>query len=168
MVTMKKKGNNQGVTLIELIVVMAIMGIILALSFSGINWLNEANIKKASSNISGQLDLLRNKSMSKDGNWRMEIVEEGGMYYTKIYDSDTDTDPDVTALGNRIKVYKMITDTDKELIKEDPVSGDVFAIIRFDRSSGQVTQGDMGYIVENGYDTVTIKLISLTGRNFIE
>lgn len=142
-----KENTNKGFTLLEVVVVLAIMVIVLGLSATGFSMLNKTRTKSAAKTIESKMDQLRHSSMSRDGEWWSEIEYKDSKYYITVKHNETIE----TKVGDVVTVnVNEINDTYEELglgmtlyfkdgegaEKDITQSG---LIIKFDRKSGAIT-----------------------------
>lgn len=95
--------DNRGFTLVEILVVLAIMTIGVTTAFVGIRYLNNTNANKAAATIDSTLKQLRVDSMAQSTAYRCEIVRESQATKMKIYKQQFDYSagkPVVDASGN--------------------------------------------------------------------
>lgn len=124
--------NNKGFSLIELIVVIAIMAVLVGVASIGIYTAVSGDTKRASKTISGEISSLRNNTMAIMGKWQYEIVNDGGVY--KIYTYKDGVQQGYTSLGSRIHISYKASESASEVMidKGDKV------IITFVQGSGKV------------------------------
>lgn len=124
--------NNKGFSLIELIVVIAIMAVLVGVASLGIYTMVSGDTKRASKTISGEISSLRSSTLAIMGNWQYEIVNDDGTY--KIYTYKDGVVQDYTSLGSRIHIsYKASESADEvEIGRGDKI------IITFVQGSGKV------------------------------
>lgn len=79
--------NNQGLSLIELIVVVALMGIIGTIAITSFGLLNGQEARECAENISAALDKGKIYSMTKSGTLEayLEITKKSDGYYVQYY-----------------------------------------------------------------------------------
>lgn len=71
------KINNRGISLIEVIVVVAIMMVLTATSVSAMSYLVRGNAKKAAKTIYSFVTQSRTDAMTKSGDWTLTIKKSG-------------------------------------------------------------------------------------------
>ena len=163
---MKKmnKLGNQGFSLVELVIVVALIVILGTVSVAGISFLVSKPVEECTRRIEIALQGNRNTTMGK--------LSANIKFYTdgnNIMALETiDTSSKTTMIGNDVKVSYMI--------KGNPVAIDLGnssnpLTIRFDRSSGSLkpqTDGGSDYvekiIISRGNKTQTVSIERLTGR----
>lgn len=88
------KDNNKGFSLVELIVVVAILAIISTASFSAIGYLNLANAEKCATKIDIGLGKLKTMNMSSGSATYMHLYRYNNGYYIAFSEDDTYTPDD--------------------------------------------------------------------------
>ncbi len=124
--------NNKGFSMIELIVVIAIMALLVGLAALGIYTMVSGDTKRASKTISGEISSLRSNTLAIMGNWQYEIVNDNGTY--KIYTYKDSVLQDYTNLGSRIHISYKASESANEVEIE---KGDKI-IITFVQGTGKV------------------------------
>lgn len=124
--------NNKGFSLIELIVVIAIMALLVGVAALGIYTMVSGDTKRASKTISGEISSLRSNTLAVMGQWQYEIVNDNGSY--KLYTYKDGVEKDYNNLGSRIRVsYKASESASEvEIGKGDKI------IITFVQGSGKI------------------------------
>lgn len=79
------KDNNKGYTLMELMVVVAIMLVMTGLAGFGVSLIIRGNTTKASNNLYQGLGMLRTDALSQSGEWYGRIYKDGSTYKYTIY-----------------------------------------------------------------------------------
>jgi len=132
----KIKLNNAGFTMIELIIVIAIMAIMVGGSVIGFNLLGQGDAKAASKNISSQLAELRTDTLSMDGIWTAEIYKSGNTYKLDIKKTINHVEELVssTSIGSRI----VITYYDLEKPPSTEIKDNIKIVVRFNQGDGKI------------------------------
>ncbi|MBE5939264.1 MAG: type II secretion system protein [Lachnospiraceae bacterium] len=169
------KLNNDGITLVEIMAVLAIIAIMVGVGMTSWAVVKNADVSKAGRNIMTAYDKLKTYTMSKNGEWRMEIYKnDKGMYYAGVYCRDAVTgldvaDGDVVELGKYIDIY----------FKDENESSDIYIDestplkIYLKPSTGGVNKIKLGDIVkydsageyESSYGNIEITYNNLTNKN---
>lgn len=165
-----KKLNNKGFSLIELLVAIALMGILVGLAAYSITVMRSGDTKRASKTMSGEIAAMRSNTLAVAADWQYEIVNDDGTY--KLYTYKNGDVYDYTNLGARIKLYY----TDKEGGAETEIAKDTKLIIKFVQGSGKVSgmykvsSGAMDAVSDISYATritgegyCTLKATNATG-----
>ncbi len=162
--------NNQGITLVELIIVMAIIGVISAGSFISANMLGLGTAKSTVRRIASMLDSVQIENMTKSKSTDLIISEDGGSYYLTIKSGTLE-------LGReKLKLVKgQITYTRNDgttwLISAGPEP--VTAELCFRKDTGGFAPNSKGEIirrieVSSAGSTYAIHLVEATGKYYIE
>lgn len=77
--------NNKGFSLLELLIVIAIMVIAGAIVIIGISVISQSDGKKVSKNLYSSIVSLRSSTMSVNADWYMTVEREDGLYCVKTY-----------------------------------------------------------------------------------
>lgn len=144
----RKKNNNSsnsnsGLTMVELIIVIAIMAIMVAASSIGFSLLSHGDSKKAVGNLSAQITELRTTALSKAGDWTAELYKKDNSYQLDIKKIIVSSDPAIpnteetvssTSIGSKIAiVYKDSVNSDDKNIDNDHK-----LVISFKQGTGKV------------------------------
>lgn len=182
----KRKLNNKGFSLIELIVTIAIMGILVGAAVVTVSMLDSSYVEDAERGIKDSLSLARTKSMSvvaKD--WYVAIKKESSEYYTYLYkvieevveEGGVDTTVEKDILIEKRNIGKKITikyGVDKDSMLT--VEGTNELELHYDSATGKIKEvtyagspvtisSGLGYlgISRNDYNTV-LKVFYNTGK----
>lgn len=159
-----KKNRNAGVTLVEVIVVIAIMGILVGMSSVGISLMFGHDAEKTAVDIEGGLDKLRSYSMSKSGNWYIEIRDDGSRSQWTIYQDGVPVEE--KDLGVKADLNPDLID-----IRFDRVSGGVSGV-SYDGSVWSTPPTEEVIRITAGSRRTgkkkTVNIVRLTGRHFVD
>ena len=179
-----KKQNNKGFSLIEIIVVLAIMGIAVAGSISLYSSLSKAKVKSATNHIDSQLSLTRTNTLSKKGYWMFKLCVEDNNYCAVVCRSEDGSgaweEYKKVSLGSvdslDITYTKLKVDDAGNITKIPNVAVKSFeAKIIYDSSSGAClkSSGEADYyvgditITDGSIDRV-ISITRATGKHYVD
>ncbi len=167
-----KSKKNAGFSLVEVVVVIAIMGILVGMSALGISMMFSRDAEKCATEIEAGLDKLRSYTMAKKGSWYMEIAKPDNDYILTIYRNtgSGDTAYEQTNLGNRVTLYSGSTEISGVRIQYNKVTGGV-AKVDMDNTGTWAEPSDIVRIRVDSNRTdrsKTVNIVRLTGRHFLE
>lgn len=153
--------GNKGVTLIEILVVLAILAVAVGGAGIGISLAYSRDAEKCAKTINAALENTRMLSMSKKGNFTMELDMENNKLYIR---SSEETDPvSEEELQKRVKLF----------LPDD--AGKTSLTVQFDKSTGKVfsmsseKNGVLRITSENnGGKRATVVLVKGTGKHYVE
>ena len=180
----ERKLNNKGFSLIELIVVIAIMAILTGAAIVTVSMLDSSYVEDAEMGVKDYISMTRTKSMSvaaKD--WYMSIGKEGQEYYAYLYKVVEEASPsggtgttktkliEKRSLGNKVDITFGVKSDDMKAIDAsmnlelhfDASTGKVYKVL-YGGVEKSVTSG-IGYIgiKKNDYD-ICLKVFYNTGK----
>lgn len=188
---MREQNKNSGFSLIELVVVMAIMGVVALFSVEIYGNVNSADVEAAAGNTDSILSLLRARTITKANEFKLVLSENAdGEFEVCLYENQKTTDAsgnvidvwkktaDGYNLGNKVTV-KCVGENGNEFKLEDGNSfraicsksnGSYKSAVALD-SSGNLISGTEKInkiVFKKGKHTETIRLVLPTGRHYIE
>ncbi len=168
------KTNQKGMSLIEIIIVIALVGILAGTSVTLIGHVHYANTKKTVESMDSALDKLQVNSMSKQDKTYLYIYKLSDGYYMKQL-TDVITTFDGTKFdSNGTKLSGNSTQVYLESESGTLVDGNVFIRISYKKSgvfdketiTGSTELGtNVDKIVVKGNGTYTITLVGATGKH---
>ena len=156
---------NKGYTLLELIVVIAILVTLMGLMSAGVGMISKGNAKKASKIMVSALNELRSNTLSVSGTWSAEVYMNKDGYVAEI--KNNAEIKETYHLGSRISISYdglSLLEGDLLVITYEPRTGKVASV---EKNSVDVTNGASGKVTvrSNGSTTEnTITLYYLTGK----
>ena len=164
----RKLRNQNGITLVEIIIVIAIVGILASTAVMMIGHLHYADTQKVVKTLDSSLSQLQVKTMSKSGNQYLYIYRLTNGYYVKILPDNlsafdgTLLDGDGTKLSNTtIKICQNGTElTENSFMKIAYTKQATFK--KFDTTNTTVQT-----ILIDGVPKYSIQLVYDTGKHFV-
>lgn len=161
--------NNNGYSIIELIIVLAIIAIIISTVFYSIILVFSANAKSCANNIQRSIGDCKVTTMGKSAAY-MELYRDADQnVYTRMYVMDSGgsyvpSEPQKVGTSRVYVAYTPKGDVETELLAGDKIE------IRFDRASGGFEKDASGNIyeklhVQGGSKKYEIVLTKLTGKS---
>ena len=117
----QKMREKDGFSLIELVITIAIMGILVGLSAFSLNYISQADARKMTGEINSAFSELKTLNMSKNTTAYMHLYQYDGDFYIK-YDGSASCTPDDT--GHKIGKDNMKIQVDSTELG----SGDVYSL----------------------------------------
>ncbi|MDD4113953.1 MAG: hypothetical protein PHC56_13120 [Herbinix sp.] len=165
---MRKK--NEGMSFIELVLIIVIIAILSTGGIAIYNSLGYAKTKKAANHINDSLSKARIETMSKKGIQYLYLYQIGGKPYSKlspvealsigVYGELTAAEGMEYSPNITLK-YKTDTGASHELGDNESIC------LSFVKSSGAFASNYSEIILESGNDSSTIRCIKETGRHWI-
>lgn len=168
-----KRKDRSGFTLIELIVIIAVMSILTGVVFYSINLLGYADTVKCANRIDNGLSSLRLNTMSRTGEYVMYLYRYDGSYYICTVNGDSGAaelenpvlnEETGTKVGSsRVTISVCGQDGGyKELEAGSPVS------FRYYKNSGAFKSDWKEIKITGGGKTSTVKMALMTGKHYVE
>lgn len=168
--------NNQGVTLIELIIVMLIMSVLAGAAIFGIRSLDSGNVRSTVKRIDTLIDYVRVENMSKFDTYYLEIEKKGGPFTAKVLKKDQSGNMS-EVLSEELKLtggtitYVCSNGTSETEYAINEVPPVILTISNYKSCGGfqPVMGGEIRRIVISAAGhTYTIGLVSETGKHYIK
>ncbi|MDR1700601.1 MAG: prepilin-type N-terminal cleavage/methylation domain-containing protein [Lachnoclostridium sp.] len=155
--------KHKGFSLIECILVIAVMAIVVSVSVGGLIYLDSANANKCASAIDSAIATAKSETLSKAEPGNLYLYEYDGRCYVK-FSKAADFVRDANA--ERVDAGRVEISYDdgtgvKALAGNDPL------MIAFSRKDGSFTSGPQTIYV-NGSDTYEIRFIRNTGKHIMK
>jgi len=175
-----RRTSSKGFSLVELIVIIAIVGLLAVGGSIAISTMTNANVTSAAKKLSSLLDKLRLESMSRTGKVYLEIGMDGNEYYGRLLyygnGGNGSDEGERVALGNRSLSFVAYKGTDAIEGTGDVISEGTSVYMTCLKSNGKFREGSStdsvpahiyGRIVIRGTKTMTVHMVEETGRNYI-
>lgn len=168
---MKQKLRDQnGITLVEIIIVIAIIGILASTSVMMIGHLHYADTQKVVQTLDSSMDALQVKTMSKAGKYYMYVYKLDNSFYMKILSDDTKgfdetkfTKDGTRLCNDTIKIYGIKGGTKTEVTDKS------FVIkVAYTKSALFDSCTNVDEIFIDGVPDYTLKLVADTGKHFVK
>lgn len=163
------KRNSAGFTLVELVVTVAILGVLVGITSMSISTVFSARARRCATEIDAYLSMCRVNSMSRAGDIKMKLyADEDGSIRGRYFENDIEKDAAVFS-DARVTVEYTVGGVPIPLTSEYPLT------LAFNRSTGglmpQNPSGDVPVyctaISISSSRTYVITLIPSTGNHFI-
>ena len=162
--------DHKGITLVEIIIVIAILGILASTVVGMLGHLHYADTQKVVKTLDSSLDALQVKTMSKTGQFYMYVYKSGGNYYVRTLQKDLDIfdssvlNTDGTRLCNdTISIWKVSAAEEKTEVKDM-----TYIKIAYTKSAlFDTTNTNTDKIYIDGVPDYTLTLVKDTGKHFV-
>lgn len=159
--------DHKGFTLIEVVIVTAIVAILASLSLTMLARIKYANTEKMITNVEDAMTKTQVLAMTKETPRYLHIYKVGTDYYTCVNENASTTDgTGGNCLGSNLKIYKEVGDDETDVLITDTVH----AVISFKRDGTLRTTGseDIRKIVVDGSYAAEIRINPKTGKHYTE
>lgn len=164
---MNGENRNKGFSLIEIIVVIALMAVVTGGSMSVYSWTKSNKLKEIAGNVNDCISETRSKTLTKSGTYELVIKKVGNDFVGEIYHGGSVVSQKKIAGSGSITAVAAGTTYS--------VQGGTEIHIAFNKSDGSFSKMEIGGVTIDGSITVTrgdrskvIKLIRLTGKHYID
>lgn len=170
---------NRGFTLIELIIVLAIIGILTVGTVLGVGVLGYGNAQSAAGRIKSLSDSVRIENMTKKQPYYLVIYQDVRNDFYISVQTDTD-DGRISTRTEKLDLNKgsirFENDLGSYLLSYEPVEGENVSNmleIAYAKATGGITKNSDNRIIKNitlvcGSRSYTIHLVEATGRVYVE
>ena len=165
----RRKLNNAGMSLVELIVVVLIMGVLSAGAVVGLSFIRSMDASSAAESLVAALNRakLQTQATNSGETVKLRIVAESDGYYGKILlttSGGSTTELDKVEIGdNALTISFAVNDSDTPTAIDSSHPCEIVYL----KSNGAF---DSNYtrLVVNGSDTRVVRMVKATGRCYIE
>ena len=163
----RRKKNNAGMSLVEVVVVVLIMGILSAGAVLGFTFIRNRDASSAAEALVTALNRakLQTTASGSGEDIKLQVVAESDGYYGRILkvSGGTTTEIDKVEIGDSvISIASELPDGTRTSI-----SGSSPCEITYQKSNGAYTSPYIKLIV-SGSKTITVRMVTSTGRCYIE
>lgn len=160
----RRKWNNAGMSLVEIIVVVLIMGVLSAGAMVGFTFIRSRDASSAAEALVTALNRAKIQTTASDGvnDITLQIVAGSDGYTAKILKSGTEID-EVEIGDNALTISFAENDSDTPTA----VSSSTPCVIQYYKSNGAFSSNYTRLVVA-GSKTYTVRMVKNTGRCYIE
>lgn len=160
----RRKWNNAGMSLVEIIVVVLIMGILSAGAVVGFTFIRSRDASSAAEALVTALNRAKVQTTASSGvdDITLRVAAESDGFYAKILKGGTEIDK--IEIGDN--ALTIVAKNDDGSISQT-VSGSGVCDITYQKSNGAFTS-DYTQLIVTGSKTVTVRMVIDTGRCYIE
>lgn len=167
-----KKTDNKGFSLVELMVVLAIMAVLLGIFAFGYSLISNKQVDQCAKKIQVSLESARTTSLGKSSVDLKFYPSGGKIYLQRTLDGDASKATTSEIGDGKLSVKFYFKKNSAATVEKNAATGAVTGII-FDRASGAVKADGTGYYLDsvkisNGRKTITVSLDKITGRVTID
>lgn len=152
----KRKLNQAGMSLVELVVVILIIGILSAGSGIGIAFFNRMNATSAAEKLASALERARLLTISADRSVELVLDKEDTEYYAIIKEAGVETD--------RVKIGNTALNIKVEGIE---LTDSLVFTFSYYKANGAFKSAYTNVVID-GNQTKTVYMVNATGRCYIE
>ncbi len=162
--------NNKGFTLVELIIVIAVMGALAGMLVSGFNYITYGNTKKCANRLLDVIDEVQMMDMTKGETTLLGIFKKGNAYYISKEKQTKEWNKMSVASAEKIAQSNITIQWENGSGNKLTLSEGTVLWIGFSKSSGAYLTDDWMYskdIVITGRGSYTIRQIADTGKHYL-
>lgn len=166
------KKDNKGFSLIEIIVVMAIMAVLVGMGAQMFGVAENGYVKKASSDLQGLFDQAEyNTQAVAAKEWKVEITKDGNNYVARLIKVEADTSDKSKTVeteiekkqlsgGKKLQILFDATLGDGMIVSQQEITEAMPLTISFEKQTGEVNKVTLG---DTSYDSSKLKAATADG-----
>lgn len=163
--------DNRGFSLIELIVVMALVSVLAVGAMLGARALRSGDVRNTAGRIDDMLELVKTENMTKNQRFYLVIEKQNDKHFLIVERGNIPISKEELVVEDGIITFFL--DNGLSFDVGDESTGSKRLEICFDKASGRVSKNKADEIVtriviNSGTRTSTIHLVKLTGKHYIE
>lgn len=160
----RKKLNQAGMSLLELVVVILIVGILAVGSAVGINYAGRMNSTSAAEKLSSMLERTRLYTISADDTVKLILSKEGDHYYGTIMKGSSEVDKE--SLGSQALTIAIKEEGQADITV---ATGEEYEF-SYKKENGAFTDACTysSVVITGGSKTRTVQLVHATGRCYLK
>lgn len=155
----KRKLNQAGMSLVELVVVILIIGILSATAGVGISFYNRMNATGAAEKLASALERARLLTISADRTVELVLEKDDTEYFAVVKEAGAETD--------RVKIGNTALNIKVDGLQLTDTSNASDFTFSYNKSNGAFSSTKSTIVIE-GNQTKTVYLVNATGRCYIE
>lgn len=155
--------DNKGASLLEVMVIIAIMAVLGASTLSYMGYLVRGDIKKATKTVYSAISSTQTLAKARTGEWVFSVdVDAEGLY--NLVTTTYDVEPDGSLINplevDRIKLEQKVTGINVNQYSADgtAISADPFSSMTFVKNTGAVKAINGTNVVNGGYCEIEINI----------
>lgn len=173
------RGDRRGMSLVEIIIVIAIIGILAGVSVSLYGQIRHANTQKVVEEVETELKRQRLSSMTKAGKSYLYLYGLGDGYYMKTstakkesFDTGFFTTDGTKICGKNAKIYKDSVGTSTEITEANGnfirICYKKSGVFDYNQPSGEEKNTNTETVIIEGSSVYQIRLVEETGKYYVE
>ncbi|MDD5901658.1 MAG: type II secretion system protein [Lachnospiraceae bacterium] len=157
----RKKQNNSGMSLIEIVVVVLILGILSAGAVVGFSFIRSRDASSAAETIVSLLNRTKTETLASKETVKLQVMKDGNKFYGKIIKGSEEIDK-VEIGGNGISIVATGGGSSLTIDMSHPCE------ISYNKSNGAFSSSTYTKFVITGAKTSTVYMVTGTGRCYME
>lgn len=171
---MKLRDNQKGMSLVEIIIVIAMIGILAGTSISMFSYIKLGNTKKVTQTVRTEIEKQQAKTMSKTGVPYLYVYKRSDGYYMKVLMDVNISNHEDTNFAQLDDTGTRLSGTGVDILKVDSLGAQStvtetdFIRIVYKKDGVFDNDTNVSQIIVDGTGTYTITLVKATGKLIVE